>query len=321
MFSVAPTQVYRPGCCDITFENHYLRFEFTAMIKTLLLHGEMDALFMLAAYDSEKIVGNWNIALENCQPSEQGWCEVRDLALYPFLCLNVLYAAHMASGHDLQPTGQDYRRTKAYQLMLVRCTGTKEFGCYLRDSAFDPETFPHRQFFGVHRGQYRNDLYQRSATSLDTDPTRFYGKEPISKPEHKQDSAHTYMPTVADVDKVYGVLRKSGLPPELVEDILDKADYQWTRRSPFSNDPMHLDNRDELLQYLKYCWILLVRCDLLAKACGKKFDWVNDVSHCVHDLFGVNHGTLRRIEYNYEARDAFPDILPEPISWIKWRVV
>ncbi|KAL8821403.1 MAG: hypothetical protein Q9223_000552 [Gallowayella weberi] len=284
------------------------------MIKTLLLHGAMDVLFKIAAYSPERLADCWSLVFTNCQDSDQGWREVRDLALYPFVCLNVLYAMRMTSGCDDQLKDQDYRKTKAYQVMLLRCTGTKRFGCYTNDSAFDPETFPHRQFFGVYRGQYRNDQFYGVR---DLDMRTFYGKMPLSKLQAKNSSSHLHMPTTSDVDEVFLCLRKSGLPSEIVLDILEKADYRWQRRSSHSDDPMHADNREELLKYLKFCWILLVRCDVLAKACGKRIEWANDVSHCINNLFGVNDNALRRVEWDLGDRNM--ELIETPDSWIIWQ--
>ena len=59
----------------------------------------------------------------------------------------------MTSGYDIKPENQDYRRTKAYQGLLLSCTSYDPFGCYRGQNAFDPEIFPHRQFFGVLREQ------------------------------------------------------------------------------------------------------------------------------------------------------------------------
>lgn len=317
MFSIAPGTARGAIGCWTAFEVKLHDFEFTAMIKTLLLHGGMDTLLKLAAYEPERLIRHWRISLTVCQESEQGWSEVRDLALYPFVCLNVLHAMRMASGHDNELKDQDYRKTKAYQVMLLRCTGEKQFGCYLRESAFDPETFPHRHFFGVYRGKYRNNQYPPGAIR-DTNMNTFYGKLPLHRLEKTHDASDRHMPTVSDVDEVILSLRKLGLPAELVKDIVERADYRWQRRSPYSDDPMHPDNRDELHKYLKFCWILLIRCDLLAKACGKRIGWANDVSHSLNDLFGVNDDRLRRKEWNLEDRDSESDLILAPDSRITW---
>ena len=75
----------------------------------------------------ERLICSWTMKCGGCTSSgrrgNKGWRYVRDLALYPFICLNVLYAMRMASGHDVNPESQDYHRTKAYQVMLLRCTG------------------------------------------------------------------------------------------------------------------------------------------------------------------------------------------------------
>ena len=97
---------------------------------------------------------------------------------------------------------------------------------------------------------------------------------------------------VSDVDEVSLSLRKARLLAEVVLEILERADYRWQRRSPYSADPMHSNNREELLKYLRFCWVLLVRCDLLAKACGKRTDWPNDISNCFHKILGMKDRAL-----------------------------
>ena len=39
--------------------------------------------------------------------------------------------------------------------------------------------------------------------------------------------------------------------------------YKRQRRSKFSQNSMHPKNRKELLKYPRFCWILLVRYDVL----------------------------------------------------------
>ncbi|KAL8657747.1 MAG: hypothetical protein Q9226_001619 [Calogaya cf. arnoldii] len=299
---------------------YYHEHQFKAMIKTLLLHGEMDVLFKLAAYVPERLTSNWTNTCRFCtapfESSDLGWRYVRDLALYPFICLNVLHAMRMASGHDVEPDSQDYRRTKAYQEMLLHCTGYRQ-GCYRGQSAFDPETYPHRQFLGIVRGQYPNltpDGYS------ETDKYTPYGKLPLQRLEWSQYLSNQHLPTASDVDEVFLTLRKAGLPTELVSEILERADYRWQRRSLYSDDPMHPSNREELLKYLRFCWVLLVRCDLLAKACGKRIDWANDISLCIHSMFGVKDHALRRMEW-YSERGREPDLMEPSRPWITWLAV
>ena len=183
-----------------------------------------------------------------------------------------------------------------------------------RQSAFDPETFPHRQFFGVFRGQY-GDMEEYGYSG--TDKYTVCGTLPLQRLERSQDLSKQHLPMLSDVDEVFLTLRKAGLPAEVVLEILERADYQWQRRSRYSHDPMHPSNRDELLKYLRFCWVLLVRCDLLAKACGKNIDWANDVSNCIHSMFGVKDRALCRVE---DRAQRSPELnLIEPLPWrITW---
>lgn len=81
---------------------------------------------------------------------------------------------------------------------------------------------------------------------------------------------------------------------------------------------MHRDHREELFKYLKFCWILLVRCDLLIKACRKRLTWASDVSRCINELFGVMDKALRRTEIHYEDRNSKSNQIQRSLSWITW---
>jgi hypothetical protein len=52
-----------------------------------------------------------------------------------------------------------------------------------------------------------------------------------------------------------------GLPVELALDIMELVGYEPKRRLKIEHDPLHLEDREELAQYLKYRWQILDRCD------------------------------------------------------------
>jgi hypothetical protein len=156
----------------------------------------------------------------------------------------------------------DYRNSKAYQHMLER---------YIID---DQEAwivkYPHRLFFGVnhhHRSQHRGP-----------------GTLPISQFLDLTKSAID-RPTVTEAFLVREVLILKGLPVELAIRVMRFMNYEGKRRLVIPNDPFHPSNKGELIKYLKYCWKLLICCEVMANALGQHIDWRGVVAHCIVDLW------------------------------------
>lgn len=244
------------------------------LLKMLLLHGEMDTILKIAA--------QWNICLRpksNFPGSFRihGWTDVAVPALTAYICLNVLYLRPETYDPTFRKTWSDqsakkgeeldYRRTSSYQKMLVCCTG---------DCLYDSHTYPHREFFGVAPGTYR-------VTEWDIDS--IFGPASLSKTRH----IVTYLPTRSDIPLVRRYLRATGLPTELILHVLELAEYVPQQRQIIPDDPFHVQNRTELRKYLNYCWQLLIRCDLLGKACGGHFNWESHARECIMHLWGVEY--------------------------------
>lgn len=92
---------------------------------------------------------------------------------------------------------------------------------------------------------------------------------------------------LSDVDIVRNVLCSKGFPAEMALDIMESADYIPKRRLKVSRDPFHPSNIEEPNQYLKYCWQLLVRCDMISKEVGRKIDWREAVTRCIETLWDI----------------------------------
>lgn len=118
-----------------------------------------------------------------------------------------------------------------------------------------------------------------------------YGKLPFDEfPALEQPSGHE--PGRSDVDIVRDVLCSKGLPDELVLDIMEFPDYTPAQRLNVSGDPFHPSSRDELHQYLKYCWQLLVRRDMIAKEVGRSIG--GQRSPNVWTSSGIEEGSVGR---------------------------
>lgn len=104
--------------------------------------------------------------------------------------------------------------------------------------------------------------------------------------QHWRQPGHVYIPAKDDVARARALVCKAGMVPfELGMQILEAAGYVPGRRVPVPDDPLHEANAEELGKYLEECWRLLVRCDLLMKACGRSIDWYGEVVVCVKNLW------------------------------------
>ncbi|KAF3031229.1 hypothetical protein E8E12_001455 [Didymella heteroderae] len=256
--------------------------------KTMLMYGEMEALFRLAAHPDVHFDRLWD---EDIYANGAGFGlrKLMDAMLQAYLCLNVLVlkpelwdpasrgvflrAEGGAHRTTFPPEAYDYRLTAAYQRMLVCCTGIP-YGAY----HYEAHTYPHRDFFGIPRGMFRfDDPYQGQKT----------GKPGTGRVVDvaEKDFRHIHLASKADVDNVIDVLRKKGLPTELALQILEWAEYKSTGRLWHRDDPLHAKNAVELTKYLRFCWKVLVRIDMLVQDCGKTLDWASEVADAMCVLF------------------------------------
>ncbi|KAF2449661.1 hypothetical protein P171DRAFT_427836 [Karstenula rhodostoma CBS 690.94] len=262
--------------------------------KALLMHGEMDTLFRLAAHPRVYFRRMWSED-EWANAHGFGLSKLLDAALQAYICLNVLtlraelyddasremyIARETTAGRNTHEKEEyDYRFTAAYQRMLLNCTGLP-YGWQC-----DAHTFPHRQFFGVRRGQYR----------FSYDDTQYgrWQKGNLGTQRVKELAHSTYqgvhVPSKVDVVAVLNMLGTKGLPVELALQILDTAEYIPVSRLLISSDPLHADNAEELKKYTSYCWKLLVRVDMMCRegVNGPVFDWEAEVSHTLYTLFDM----------------------------------
>jgi hypothetical protein len=264
-------------------------------VNTMLMHGEMGALFRLAAHPDTHFRRLW-CEEQYANAHGFGLSKLLDDVLQAYICLNVmalkpeLYDAASLDAFFLRETAAgrktyakkdyDYRLTAAYQKVLLHCTGIPYgYRC-------EAHTFPHREFFGVQRGQYcyayddntHNGRWQKN--NLGT-----------QRVEKLADSTFqgVHVPSKSDVAAVLNMLGMKGLPAELALQILDVAEYVPVGRLPVSGNPLHVGNAEELKKYLNYCWRLLVRVEMLYRAGvnGGALDWEAEVSHALYTLFDM----------------------------------
>lgn len=204
------------------------------------------------------------------QPRDVGWDTLCTKALLPYIGLNVIFCFpetwDPASGMTDE---KDYRQMKVYQYMLHQCT--------LSGMTSEVATHPHRQFFGIEDGQFRR--YGPLGR-----PRPLYGSVSF---EHflNCETLTNSRPGRCDVPQVQGILYSKGLPMELVLQIMNLAEYTPRGRLWVPHHPFHRGNWDELEKYLKFCWHVLVRCDMMASALGMVIPWQELVSRTLIELF------------------------------------
>ena len=276
------------------------------VVKTLILYGEMDTLLRICADPRVDLASWWQQSICQCEAPDLGWDRVCRLAMDAYIVLNLLHC-FPETWHDAGSSIDNYTSIKAYQYLVRRCTksgGTSEV-----------PTYPHRQFFGIERGQFKRfpDPYDKErwghyleGASRKYPRLSFYPYGLMSYEDFLAfEKPICYLAHSTDVSYVRWVLCNKGLPVELSNSILEIASYTPKRRLPVSGHPLHPENRAELDKYLKYCWQLIVRCTMLGQALGMdmKLEMENMVKESVGDLFSCKCSKMYERTYDDEGKE------------------
>lgn len=214
------------------------------------------------------------------------------MALLPYIGLNVIYCFpetwDLASG---KTDVRDYSATALYQKMVQLCT--------ISGMTSEVATFPHRQFFGIEDGQFtwRYNKPQLRDPRLNAIGRYPYGVLPIEEFLNCEVLTEN-KPGPSAIPQVQQMLYSKGLPMELVLDIMDMAEYAPRGRLQVPHDPFHPENREDLAKYLKYCWVLFVRCDMMATALGMVINWEELICDAMIQLFSATQSWYSRDPLN-----------------------
>lgn len=247
------------------------------LCKVLVLHNEMDAVLRAVSHPSVILDGFWACFWHSSR-RQKGWIDIVATALFPYICLNVLFLKPEL--HDAEATRRhletrrsnaraskygevfDYRLTRGYQEMVTNFISSSDV----------PQGLPHKLFFGCtgHPSCRKSELGRLSIPSLNSGITRC-----------------GYSPHSDDIPDIIQILGQKGLPVELSFEVLELADYKPGRRTRIPHDPLHRQNQGEMRKYLNFCWQLLVRSNMLVQSQGLSINWERSVSWCIWELFGV----------------------------------
>ncbi|KAH8690506.1 hypothetical protein BGW36DRAFT_388868 [Talaromyces proteolyticus] len=298
------------------------------VIKTLLIHGEIDTVLRVCAHPDVKYASWKSVQNCACMEADLGWNHLYSLALDAYIVLNILYCFPKLRGSisGRQPPRsnesyeRDYRDTKIYQEMLYKCT---------KSHYSEVTKHIHRQFFGIKDDYFGNSFkIQRGLEWPILAKTATYPQSP-DRPDNQPlfsilrglrswrmkafindddfpfgnvpfeiflncDEEAPWVPHKLEVAECYRTLRTIGLPDELICEIAELAygaygDEPW-RRLLVAHDPFHPENYDELVGYLGSCWDIMVRCNIFAEAVGNPINWQSELKLCLRRLFRSPRG-------------------------------
>lgn len=238
----------------------------------LLLYGEMDTVLRVCAIPDVGLGDWWSVAQCYCgvsttskvsldpiklissKPYDAGWDQICYRALSPYIALNLIYCFP-----ETWDDASGRTEEKDYRLMWIFQRAVKD--CISYGNTSQIASYPHRQFFGIEVRQLEWSL------------RNLCGKVPY-KTFLNGGRVTPQRPTPSAVFEVQQILRSKGLSVELILDILEKAEFEpGNGRLKVPHDPFHPENREELAKYLRYCWELLVRCEMMANALGMDIPW------------------------------------------------
>ena len=279
-------------------EEHSWGFFNAEVVKALLMHGQMEPLLKWAKHPQCDFMAwqtYYGMGMDRREGQalfdipERGWEKMYKLALRAYLVLNIAYLFpstwDAASGRT---PAVDYRNTELYQRMFVQCTLSKGESEVVR--------FPHRQFFGVRDGDITKTHMPKRIAWFD--PQTGLPCATVPFPRFVDGAfrgwSHTASPGLAPsttvINHVGTLLRIKGLPGEIIHEILELADLKLRGRlAVMPNNPLHPENWREMIKYLTYCWVLLVRCDVLAREVGGTIDWHDEIISLLSELSSA-HG-------------------------------
>ncbi|KAJ3545947.1 hypothetical protein NM208_g2247 [Fusarium decemcellulare] len=233
------------------------------VIKTLLVHRELDTLLQISAHPSVDLGYFCNRVHCNCVNGKLGWDVIFRVAMDVYIMLNVVYCFRETWEQSSTPVA-NYTSLKVYQQVVCHCTKY----CPLSDIP----AYPQPKFFGIPKHQFEpNPLPHNRARwqhLIESEKLRYYPCGLMTYPDFLAfEKPIIYQPRAKDVDFVSKILHKVGrLPIELIDRIFSLADYTTGRRLVVPHLPFHPDNRAELNHHLDQCWQLIVECAVFLRA-------------------------------------------------------
>jgi hypothetical protein len=117
------------------------------VVKSLLLHGEMEPILRSCSYEGCGLPEWWEQSQCMCISRTLGWDMLYKSALRMYIILNLLYCFPETWDKEGEPI-DDYRNIKSYQLAMRSSTKSRDLS--------DVAAYPHRDFFGIEEDQFNS---------------------------------------------------------------------------------------------------------------------------------------------------------------------
>lgn len=320
---------YYPNDCFEFYGHNGEAYRNLEFVKTLILLGEMDPVLQVCSTDECYLAKWWNAGPCYCEDFTLGWDMICNYAIKMYLTLNILYCfPETWQTEDGSPV-DNYRGLASYQMAIRLCTLSS--GCQVA-------TYPHRDVFGIQDKQFniypkpfdlpRWKQYIKVDDSVvsqmrEMNPDWDMGPEFVDRSTYKLkfypyglitydeflnfEKQVSNQPHTNDVSHVRWMLGQKGLPTELVDSIISKAEYSPGRRLPVDGRPLHPGNKDELGRYLEECWQLIVRCFMLGRELeNEDVDFEKRIRRlfkvCIREVFRCDCDGNVELFYNFDGQ-------------------
>ncbi|GKT99595.1 hypothetical protein FLAG1_01068 [Fusarium langsethiae] len=320
---------YYPNDCWEFYQYNGEAYRNLEFVKTLILLGEMDPVLQVCSSDECHLARWWEAGPCYCEGMNLGWNVICDYAIKMYLTLNILYYFPETWQANDGSSIDDYRSLASYQMAIRLCTISE--GCQIA-------TYPHRDIFGIQDKQFSSharpfDMSRwKQFLKLDdytVSRMREMNPEWDIGPEFTKPSAYklrfypyglmtydeflnfekpvSYQPHSNDVSHVRWMLGQKGLPAELTDIILSRADYISGRSLPVDGKPFHPGNKVELDRYLEECWQLIVRCLMLGHELeDEDVDFEKRIRRllkvCIQEIFRCDCEGAVELFYNFDGQ-------------------
>ncbi|KAK8861893.1 hypothetical protein PGQ11_008128 [Apiospora arundinis] len=279
------------------------------LLKTILVYGDMDTVLRICAHPDVDFLTWWNACQCQCIQPDLGWDLLIQDALPAYIGLRFIQSFSNIWERGPGDVGPrpDFRQTRMYQGMVRNST--------MSGYKSGIPSYLHKKFFGIQDGQFNNYPELRDKDRWRVDQVRGHsgyqlilGRVPYDEFLEVEKEV-PYMPSSEEVEEVRSALFAQGLPAELTDIILELAEYHGERRAlEVPHDPFHEKNREQLDRYLRECWKVLMRCDMMARALGDKVPWDVLIGRHIFELFRDLEGSTKlSSEYESDADEPVVD--------------
>ncbi|KAF9875066.1 hypothetical protein CkaCkLH20_07332 [Colletotrichum karsti] len=282
----ALTRTHEYNTCFEFWMVNGMGFRGWEIVRTLLVHGKMEPLLRLCKCPFVDSIGQfpswWDVGSCVCEGPDGAMSLLYEKTAMSFICLQLL--RHHPQIQQRDNPEVDYRLTRMYQHTVRHVT--KDEGIS------DLPNIAHRDFYGIGDQQFfTTDPQPRDKerwVHLNTERFQFephYPEGLITFDELLNFEVEAaYRPHGSDVAFVQNLLYARRLPTELVDEVLDLAEYQPGRRLKVAHDPLHPGNSEELDKYLEECWAVMVRCEVFAAEFDEEISWIAVFARAFREL-------------------------------------